>query len=215
MMLDVGPATVERVRARLDDAADAGLERPARRFRDASPSRLQRWRSQRWSRELPRRRKGCAAWRAAATSVRRCVRPASPRLTYVLGGRRLPGVAGRQDASGRRGAARMSEFVIPAPPVPAVPVRGGGLFPVRRIFCVGRNYAAHAREMGHDPDREPPFFFTKPADAIVAGGEMPYPTATSELHHEVELVVAIGAGARHRRRRMRKPISGATRSAST
>jgi fumarylpyruvate hydrolase len=90
----------------------------------------------------------------------------------------------------------MSEFVIPAPPVPAVPVRGGGLFPVRRIFCVGRNYAAHAREMGHDPDREPPFFFTKPADAIVTGGEMPYPAATSELHHEVELVVAIGAGGR-------------------
>jgi fumarylpyruvate hydrolase len=90
----------------------------------------------------------------------------------------------------------MSEFMIPAPPVPAVPVRGGGLFPVRRIFCVGRNYAAHAREMGHDPDREPPFFFTKPADAIVTGGEMPYPAATSELHHEVELVVAIGAGGR-------------------
>jgi fumarylpyruvate hydrolase len=90
----------------------------------------------------------------------------------------------------------MSGFVIPAPPVPAVPVRGGGLFPVRRIFCVGRNYAAHAREMGHDPDREPPFFFTKPADAIVTGGEMPYPVATSELHHEVELVVAIGTGGR-------------------
>jgi fumarylpyruvate hydrolase len=90
----------------------------------------------------------------------------------------------------------MSGFVIPAPPIPAVPVRGGGLFPVRRIFCVGRNYAAHAREMGHDPEREPPFFFTKPADAIVTGGEMPYPVATSELHHEVELVVAIGTGGR-------------------
>jgi len=87
------------------------------------------------------------------------------------------------------------DYVIPAPPVPAVPVRGGGLFPVRRIFCVGRNYAAHAREMGHDPDREPPFFFTKPADAIVTGGaDMPYPTATKDLHHEVELVVAIGTG---------------------
>jgi fumarylpyruvate hydrolase len=86
-------------------------------------------------------------------------------------------------------------YVIPAPPVPAVPVRGGGLFPVRRIFCVGRNYAAHAREMGHDPDREPPFFFTKPADAIVTGGaDMPYPAATKDLHHEVELVVAIGTG---------------------
>jgi fumarylpyruvate hydrolase len=87
------------------------------------------------------------------------------------------------------------DYVIPVPPVPAVPVRGGGLFPVRRIFCVGRNYAAHAREMGHDPDREPPFFFTKPADAILTGGAaMPYPTATKDLHHEVELVVAIGTG---------------------
>jgi fumarylpyruvate hydrolase len=74
-------------------------------------------------------------------------------------------------------------------------VRGGGLFPVRRIFCVGRNYAAHAREMGHDPDREPPFFFTKPADAILtSGADMPYPPATKDLHHEVELVVAIGTG---------------------
>jgi fumarylpyruvate hydrolase len=89
----------------------------------------------------------------------------------------------------------MAEYVIAVPPVPAVPVRGGGLFPVRRIFCVGRNYAAHAREMGHDPDREPPFFFTKPADAILTGGaDMPYPTATADLHHEVELVVAIGTG---------------------
>jgi fumarylpyruvate hydrolase len=89
----------------------------------------------------------------------------------------------------------MAEYVIAVPQVPAVPVRGGGLFPVRRIFCVGRNYAAHAREMGHDPDREPPFFFTKPADAILTGGaDMPYPTATADLHHEVELVVAIGTG---------------------
>ena len=87
------------------------------------------------------------------------------------------------------------DYVVPVPPVPAVPVRGGGLFPVRRIFCVGRNYAAHAREMGHDPDREPPFFFTKPADAVVTGGAaMPYPAATEDLHHEVELVVAIGTG---------------------
>ena len=87
------------------------------------------------------------------------------------------------------------DYVISPPPVAAVPVRGGGLFPVRRIFCVGRNYAAHAREMGHDPDREPPFFFTKPADAILTGGaDMPYPPATKDLHHEVELVVAIGTG---------------------
>ena len=87
------------------------------------------------------------------------------------------------------------DYVIPPPAQPAVPVRGGGLFPVRRIFCVGRNYAAHAREMGHDPDRDPPFFFTKPADAILTGGaDMPYPPATEDLHHEVELVVAIGTG---------------------
>ena len=89
----------------------------------------------------------------------------------------------------------MVDYVIPQPPQPAVPVRGGGLFPVRRIFCVGRNYAAHAREMGADPDREPPFFFTKPADAILTGGaDMPYPPQTADLHHEVELVVAIGTG---------------------
>ena len=89
----------------------------------------------------------------------------------------------------------MVDYVIPQPSQPAVPVRGGGLFPVRRIFCVGRNYAAHAREMGADPDREPPFFFTKPADAILTGGaDMPYPPQTADLHHEVELVVAIGTG---------------------
>ncbi|HSG64873.1 MAG TPA: fumarylacetoacetate hydrolase family protein [Gammaproteobacteria bacterium] len=66
-------------------------------------------------------------------------------------------------------------------------------FPVHRIYCVGRNYAAHAREMGHDPDREPPFFFMKPADAVVADGDsVQYPPATSNLHYEMELVVAIG-----------------------
>ena len=66
-------------------------------------------------------------------------------------------------------------------------------FPVRRVFCVGRNYADHAREMGHDPTREAPFFFSKPADAIVHdGATLPFPTMTRELHHEVELVVAIG-----------------------
>ena len=65
----------------------------------------------------------------------------------------------------------------------------------RRIFCVGRNYAAHAREMGKDPDREPPFFFTKPADAVVDSGEMvPYPPQTEKFHYEAELVVAIGKG---------------------
>ena len=79
---------------------------------------------------------------------------------------------------------------------PALPVQGlTSLFPVRRIYCVGRNYASHAREMGGDPDREAPFFFSKPADAILPlGGDMPYPASTVELHHEVELVLALGAG---------------------
>jgi fumarylpyruvate hydrolase len=89
----------------------------------------------------------------------------------------------------------MPDFVIAPPPVVAVPVEGAQSFPVRRVFCVGRNYAAHAREMGGDPNREPPFFFTKPADALVTGGaDVPYPVATANLHHEMELVVAIGRG---------------------
>jgi fumarylpyruvate hydrolase len=70
-------------------------------------------------------------------------------------------------------------------------------FPVHRIYCVGRNYAAHAREMGKDPDREPPFFFTKPPDAIVANhAVIPYPSRTKNFHHEIELVVAIGSAGR-------------------
>jgi len=87
----------------------------------------------------------------------------------------------------------------PAAPV-AVPVVGGqDAFPVRRVYCVGRNYAAHAREMGFDPDREPPFFFCKPADAVVpvADGQtldLPYPPETANLHYEIELVAAIGQG---------------------
>jgi fumarylpyruvate hydrolase len=89
----------------------------------------------------------------------------------------------------------VSELVIPAPTVPTVPTTTGGRFPVRRVFCVGRNYAAHAREMGHDPDREPPFFFTKPAGAVVTdGSDTPYPSVTERLEHEVELVVALGRG---------------------
>ena len=89
----------------------------------------------------------------------------------------------------------MSAYVIAPPPVSAAPVAAGGLFPVRRIFCVGRNYAEHAREMGADPDRELPFFFCKPADALVINGaDTPYPSMTSNLHHEMELVVAIGLG---------------------
>ena len=89
----------------------------------------------------------------------------------------------------------MPDFVIPPPAQAAVPVGGGGLYPVRRIFCVGRNYAEHVREMGGNPEREAPFFFTKPADAVVTGGaDMPYPPQTANLHHEMELVVAIGRG---------------------
>ena len=90
----------------------------------------------------------------------------------------------------------MSEYVITAPAAPSVAVAGSqARFPVRRVFCVGRNYAAHAREMGSDPNREPPFFFTKPADAVVpASGVVPYPSATQDLHHEIELVVALGGG---------------------
>jgi fumarylpyruvate hydrolase len=86
-------------------------------------------------------------------------------------------------------------YVIAAPTQPSVEVKGSAdRFPVRRIFCVGRNYAAHAREMGND-DREPPFFFTKPADAVVANNSsIPYPSRTSNFHHEVELVVALGSG---------------------
>ena len=89
--------------------------------------------------------------------------------------------------------------VITVPVVPRVPVHGGGQFPVHRIYCVGRNYAEHAAEMGHDA-RESPFFFMKPADAVLParGAEpvaMDYPTLTSDLHHEIELVVAIGDAA--------------------
>lgn len=85
-------------------------------------------------------------------------------------------------------------FVVEPAPVASLPVAcQEDRFPVRRIFCVGRNYADHAREMGHDPDREPPFFFTKPGYAVVAdGADVPYPRETADLHHEIELVVAIG-----------------------
>jgi fumarylpyruvate hydrolase len=92
----------------------------------------------------------------------------------------------------------MTEFVVPPPPVSSVAVEGTqARFPVRRIFCVGRNYAAHAREMGRDPDREPPFFFLKPADTVVDdGATVPYPPETENFHHEIELVVAIGKDGR-------------------
>src|SRR5699024_8798700 len=90
--------------------------------------------------------------------------------------------------------------LVPACDPPRIPVRGGGTFPVRRIYCVGRNFADHAREMGAQAPASPeargrPVFFSKPADALVLDGQVPYPPATSELHHEVELTVAIGRDA--------------------
>jgi len=88
----------------------------------------------------------------------------------------------------------MSQHLFSPPPLPELPVHGGlETFPVRRVLCVGRNYAAHRVEMGGD-DRDPPFFFAKPADALVPPGRNPaYPSCTTNLHHEVELVVAIGS----------------------
>ncbi len=110
----------------------------------------------------------------------------------------------------------MSDFVIAPPDQVTVPVLGGGRYPVRRIFCVGRNYADHAREMGADPTREAPFFFTKPADALLTGGaDMPYPPQTRNLHFELELVVAIGRGGSDIAMPMRQATSGAMRSGST
>lgn len=88
-------------------------------------------------------------------------------------------------------------YVFPPPDCVSLPVLGGGRFPVRRIFCIGRNYADHVREMGGDPKSDPPVFFTKPADAAVeSGGVIPYPPSTENLHYEAELVIALkGAGA--------------------
>jgi fumarylpyruvate hydrolase len=85
-------------------------------------------------------------------------------------------------------------YAIKFPATPTLPVaESSQVFPVGRIYCVGRNYAEHAREMGHDPDREPPFFFMKPADAIVQNGvAIPFPQVTKDLHHEIEMIVAIG-----------------------
>jgi fumarylpyruvate hydrolase len=88
------------------------------------------------------------------------------------------------------------DTVIPLWAPPSLPVAGAeARFPVRRVYCVGRNYAAHTLEMGADPSRDPPFFFMKPADALVPdGGHVPYPPATANLHHEIELVAAIRTG---------------------
>jgi fumarylpyruvate hydrolase len=94
----------------------------------------------------------------------------------------------------------MTDYAVPAPQIPTLPVAGRReRFPVNRVFCVGRNYAAHAREMGKDPDREPPFFFMKPANAVVDASQpvsVPYPPKTANYHHEIELVIAIGEGGR-------------------
>ena len=92
----------------------------------------------------------------------------------------------------------MSEFVISPPPQPAIAVAGSDkMFPVRRVWCVGRNYLEHIREMGQD-EREPPFFFAKPSDALVPdGSSIPYPSLTKDLHFEVELVVALKSGGRN------------------
>lgn len=90
----------------------------------------------------------------------------------------------------------MADYLFAPAEQVSLPIRGSDRrLPVRRILCVGQNYAAHAREMGADPSRRPPFFFSKPADAAVPlGGEIPYPSATADLHHEVELVVALSHG---------------------
>jgi fumarylpyruvate hydrolase len=93
----------------------------------------------------------------------------------------------------------MIEYVFVPPPIPSVEIAGTRQrFPVHRIYCVGRNYAEHAREMGNDPKADPPVFFTKPADAIVANGvAVPYPPRTDNFHYEVELVLAVGGAGRN------------------
>ena len=86
-------------------------------------------------------------------------------------------------------------YVIAQPQVATLPVRGSAdLFPVHRIYCVGRNYAAHAIEMGHDPNKEPPFFFQKNPDNLLVGQDFPYPSKSSDVHHEIEMVVALKSG---------------------
>jgi fumarylpyruvate hydrolase len=93
----------------------------------------------------------------------------------------------------------MEKYVIEIAPRPSLPVEGtDARFPVGRIYCVGRNYAEHAREMGHDPDREPPFFFMKAANSIVpSGSTISYPVGTKDVHHEIEMVVAIARGGKN------------------
>jgi fumarylpyruvate hydrolase len=94
---------------------------------------------------------------------------------------------------------RNAKYVIETGPQPSLPVQGGDLrFPVTRIYCVGRNYAEHAREMGGDPDREPPFFFMKaPSSIVESGATIDYPVGTKDVHHEIEMIVALGKGGKN------------------
>ena len=86
-------------------------------------------------------------------------------------------------------------YLFAPPPIPALPIADSGdIFPVHRVYCVGRNYAAHAVEMGHDPDKDPPFFFQKNPDNLNLTGAFPYPPASNDVHHEIELVVALKKG---------------------
>ena len=92
----------------------------------------------------------------------------------------------------------MAKLVITAPPIVELAVQGtDDKFPVRRVYCIGRNYAAHAIEMGHDPDREPPFFFQKNPDNLDMSGEFPYPPKTSDVHHEIEMAVMLKSGGKN------------------
>ena len=91
--------------------------------------------------------------------------------------------------------AAASNYVIEPAATPAIPIAGSDqLFPVHRVYCVGRNYAAHAVEMGHDPNKEPPFFFQKNADNLDTSGSFPYPSASNDVHHEIEMIVALKSG---------------------
>ena len=89
----------------------------------------------------------------------------------------------------------MPEYAIRPPAQVSIPIDGSEqVFPVRRVYCIGRNYAAHAIEMGHDPDREPPFFFQKNPDNLYVGETFPYPVQTGDVHHEIEMIVALKSG---------------------
>ena len=93
--------------------------------------------------------------------------------------------------------ARPEQYIIAPPAIAALPVKGSDqLFPVNRVFCIGRNYAAHAVEMGHDPDKDPPFFFQKNPDNLDSSGEFPYPPASNDVHYEIEMMVALKSGGR-------------------